>query len=189
MSILDGFRDSFNSAVARFDTQVAALTQAEADLWEVHPGISDNAELMRQWQTEMNKVIAMQETVRAVRDTVSTVSGWWTTAKDALGITTTQSGGVLGAIGLMPAIPWASVALVVGGATAIAAVVYSVSQVVRQSRIWILQKENIDRANQGLPPIQDVAPGDQGGLFDGLGDSLKWIIGGAVVLMLVNRTK
>lgn len=188
MSILDPFVQQFNAAVANFDAKAAELDATESALWEVQTGISGSAEMMQRWQVEMDKVIQASASVQAVRGTIETVAGWWQNIKSTLGITTNAPPGTLAGLGVFPAAPWSALAIVAGGAAAIAAVIYSAGSFIREARRYALQQENIVRAEQGLPPLEDIAP-DGSGFFDGAGETLKYAILGAALLLVLPHLK
>lgn len=192
-----GFRDRFNSAIADFDAQVANLAQTESDLWTVQPDVqaSGDTALQAQWQDAMNRVIAMNSTIDSVRSQVQSVSDWWTGVKASFGIPAGTPGTLSGAMGLLPVIPWSVIALVVGGTTAIAGVIYAASLVINRARQYALQQANIQAAQTGGQQVTDVVAADAstgGGFFDSLGNlanAVPWLVGGAVVLLVLPHLK
>lgn len=186
MSLFDSFAEQFNSAVANFDAKAAELTATESELWAVQPGIADSAELMDAWQVQMDRVIGAQVTVENVQGTVATVSGWWQSIRNTLGIA--PSSGALGAFAALPAIPWSALAIVAGGAAAIAGVVYSAGKLIDKARLYAWEQQRAAALANGTPepPRPDIDGGFLEGFGDGLGDTIKWAIGGAILMMLVN---
>lgn len=188
---IQGFADRFNTAVANLDAQVTQMAATEAQLWDVQPYVqsSGDAALQRDWDAAMQRIIATGTTVESVRAQVQTVAGWWQGVRSSFSGVQVSVPGVLSGMGLLPAIPWSVVAALVGGAAAVAGAIYAASKVIDSVRRRELQAENVDRTNRGEPPLADVAPPDTGGMFAGLSDAVMWAVGGAVLLMLLNRGK
>lgn len=193
MDALTSFRDTVNNAIAQFDARVAALDATETELYNVQPYISDNPDLMAEWTTSISRVNAVKATVESVRGQIASVVSWWQGVRDSLGIGAGSGalGRPLAAMGILPAIPWSIVALVTGGIATIGGVIYAASLVIEKSRRWQLQKENIAREQAGQPPLEDPYLGQDSapGLFDGLGETVKWVVGGMLLLALLRAAK
>ena len=188
------FRDQFNAQVSAFDSRVAALAQAETELWDVQDAIwasNDQAALM-EWDNAMQRVIAMSATVESVRAQIQSVSAWWASVKDSLGITG-ESGGALSGLGLIPAVPWSVIALIVGGTAAIGGVLYAAAAVIEKGRRFRYQQAVNEATASGQPIPEDMYPVvETPGLFDnlaGIGNSLVWIVGGMVLLAVLPKLR
>lgn len=184
------FRDRFNAAVADFDARVAALNQTETELWEVHPDVQASGDewLQGDWQDAMDRVIAMNSSIDSVRAQVQSIASWWSGVRSSLGIAPGE-GGALAGLALIPAIPWSAIALIVGGTTAIAGVIYAASQVINRARQYRFSQASIEQQQAGGPPlVNPYAEQDAGGgLFDGLPDAAMWLVGGLVVLAVLPK--
>lgn len=186
------FRDRFNSAVADLDARVAQLAQTESDLWDVQPTVqaSGDVALQSSWQAAMDKVIAMNSSIDSIRSQIQNVASWWAGVASSFGITP-GSGGALAGLALFPAIPWTTVALIVGGTTAIAGVIYAASLVINRARQY--QFSQADTASQAAGNGPLVNPYEQqdseAGILDSISAALPWLIGGAVVLMISRNSR
>lgn len=185
--ILDDFRARFDTAVGEYREAVAGLNRAEAALYEVANQAAKNPQDLEAWHDEMNRIIAMQTTMETVESSVQAIGDFFASASDFLGLSGFRSKN-LGLI--FPAVPWATLALITGGAAAIWIVIDGVIAFVNVMRRKAIDEANIARADTGTAPLPyppDLLPGAGGGLTGGLqstADILKWFVIGGVLLLV-----
>lgn len=190
------FADRFNAAVANLDAQVSQMNARESELWEVQPAVwaSGDERLQSDWDNAMQRIIAMSASVDSMRGQIATVAGWWSGVKSSFGVTASTPGVLNGVrnLGLLPAVPWSVIALIVGGTAAIASVIYAASAVINRARQYQYNQAVIEATAAGLPvPPNPFEGADNatGGLFEGLGDVAMWATLGALVLLFTRGSK
>lgn len=186
--IVDDFKAKYDAAVAEYSAAADALGNAEAELWNVAPQANKSAEDAAAWQDEMNRIIAMQTTIETVNSSIRSIADFFADAGSFLGLSGFRAKNLGFAL---PAVPWATLAVITGGAAAIWVVIDGVIAFVNVMRRKAIDEANLERANQNLPPLPyppDLRPGAGGGLTDIFGNTaaiLKWLtIGGIVMLVL-----
>lgn len=189
--LFDDFRAKYESAVADYRAAGAALIEAENNLWAVADTAQQTPEDAAEWRTQMDRIIATQETLRSVENAVSSVRDFLSSLPGFFGLS-----GVKGKqLGLaFPAIPWGTLAIITGGAASVWIVIDGVNAFINALRRKAIDAANIERAQQGLPPLEyplDLRAGGTGltaGL-QGVADIAKWLTIGAVVLAVLPALK
>lgn len=171
----NGFYETIVEKARALDAQVVKLADIQQKFDAIKPAIVDNAALLADWQSQYDKISTAQSVIDNASSVIAQVQTWWNdvggAVKSALGL------------GFVIAIPWAAIGVISAAILSIAALVQSCTYSYSKYRQYELQKINIDRANQGLPPIVDtVSPG--GGFLDGLGKNLGLVLGLAAVYFL-----
>jgi hypothetical protein len=186
--LLASFQQKFSDAVAQLDAQSAALDQAENDLYAVQLQASKDPADYAEWQNQFAKVNAAISTRDAAKNAVATASSWWNSAKSALGLAGLRPSHALGALGFLPEIPWATIALITGGAAAIAAVIAAVNSFVDKMNLKAWNEENIRRSQAGEAPLPDSsrpAPLSNPSIFSGVTDLSKVIVFGLIAVFVL----
>ena len=193
MGILDDFKARYDAAVAEYREASNTLNAAESALYDVAEQAQKNPDDLAQWQSEMNKIIAMQSTMESAENAMRSVADFFASMGSFVGL----SGMREKKLGLFfPAVPWATLALITGGAAAIWVVIDGVIAFVNVMRRKAIDEANLARIAAGQTPTEyppDLRPGAGGGLTAGLqsgADLVKWLtIGGVVLLVLPGLTK
>jgi ABC-type multidrug transport system fused ATPase/permease subunit len=181
--------DKYNAAVADWRAKLAALDAAESNLYNVRDQAMKDPKTAQEWQTNFNKINAIKSTISSVEGSINTIASWIATAKGAVGLSGAAYAAVsgLGALGIAPLVV---VGAIIGGTSAIAAVVFSVNQFIQKmnERAWMA--ENIRRSQAGEPlldPSTDPAKNrDSGGFFDGAATIVKWSVAGLILWQAMN---
>lgn len=174
--IIAGFRQRFQDAVNALDAKVTELNDVEARLFNVRMQADLDEADAAEWQTQYNKVLAAQSTVQAAQNAVNEVSNWWNGIKSYFGMS---------GLGLLPAIPWGTIALITAGTAAIAAVIYSANQFIDRMNIKAWNDENIRRSQEGLDPLPKPETSSGPSLFADISDLGKVAIVGFAVFFLL----
>lgn len=177
--IFANFKQKFSDAVAQLDNASAALDQAENNLYAVQYQASLDPNDYAEWQDNFAKVNAAISTRDAARGAVATASGWIGNIKSAFG---------LSGLGLLPEIPYATVAIITGGAAAIWAVVQAANAFVDKMNLKAWNDENIRRSQNGQIPLPDSTrpvPLSSPSIFAGVTDLSKIIVFGAIAVLIL----
>lgn len=75
--VIDSAVDEWNSALADFQQRERDLRDAETRLYDIYPIASQNEEDLAEWQSLMDKTIAINSTLESIHSAMGTVSGWW----------------------------------------------------------------------------------------------------------------
>lgn len=183
--IIAGFRQRFQDAVNALDAKVTELNDVEARLFNIRMQADLDEVDAAEWQTQYNKVLAAQSTVQAAQNAVNEVSNWWNGIKSYFtGLAGIKMNGMSG-LGLLPAIPWGTIALITAGTAAIAAVIYSANQFIDRMNIKAWNDENIRRSQEGLEPLPKPETSSGPSLFADISDLGKVAIVGFAVFFLL----
>lgn len=188
--IFDDFKARYDAAVLEYRNAATALVSAENELWSVADQASKNPEDAQEWQTQMNKIIAMQSTMASVESALGSIADFFSTARNWLGLS-----GVKNKLGFaLPAIPWSTLAVITGGAAAIWLVADGVVSFVNAMRRKAIDDENIRRSGEGLPPLeypQDLKINKSGvtETIEAGKDLVKWITIGAIFFLISDVAK
>lgn len=176
LSAAQSFYQSISNKAHALDTQIARLSDMQAQYDAVRASIADNAELVADWQANYNKIILANTVIENARSAINQVASWWQTVSNAVGGANNLQG-----LGFIVAIPWGAIGIVSGAVAAVAALVASLGYSLNRYRQYALQQLNAARAAQGLPPISDASPDTSGGFLSSLGGNLGLILGAAIV--------
>src|SRR5574340_744724 len=178
--IIASFQQKFQDAVNALDAKVTELNDTEAALFAVQLQASLDSSDQAEWQAQYNKVIAAQPTVQAAQNAVNEVSNWWNGIKSYF----TGLAGMAG-LGLLPAIPWGTIALITAGTAAIAAVIASANSFIDRMNRKAWNAENIRRSQEGLEPLPSPEPRATSSIFADVSQLGKVAIVGFIVFFLV----
>lgn len=187
-TLLTSFQQKFSDAVGKLDDASNALDNAENNLYAVQVEASKNPDDYAEWQNQFAKVNAAKSTLDAARNAVATATGWWNSAKSALGLAGIPVNNKLGALGFLPEIPWATIALITGSAAAIYAVVQAANSFVDKMNLKAWNDENIRRSQAGETPLPDStrpAPLSNPSIFSGVTDLSKVVVLGLIAVFVL----
>lgn len=188
VGLLQSFINDFQEKVAQLDAQIAALNEAQTRLDSVHDIAAQNPDDLAAWQSEYNKVNAINTTIQAAQSAVAQISDWWQSVKGVVGLSGASRGArdlLHGALGVLPfAIPWGIVATIAGAVAAIAAVVASVNALIDRLNIKNWNDENIRRSQEGLPPLPKPEMSGQS-VFGDLSDMGRTITFAVIAYLLL----
>src|SRR5574340_671305 len=174
--IIASFQQKFQDAVNALDSKVAELNDTEAALFAVQLQASLDQTDTAEWQAQYDKVLAAQSTVQAAQNAVNEVSNWWNGIKSYFGMS---------GLGLLPTIPWGTIALITAGTAAIAAIIASANAFIDRMNIKAWNAENIRRSQEGLDPLPSPEPRSTPSIFADVSELGKVAIIGFVVFFLV----
>lgn len=159
--IVDDFRARVDAAIADYQSAGARLAQSESYLYDVASIAQQDEHTAAEWQSNLEKVIAAQSTIEGVESAINSVRGFF----NSIGEFFSLSGVKTRPLGFVfPAVPWALVGLITAGTAAMLVISDSVNSFV-------------DRMSPGYVPKRST--------IGEISDTVKWIIGGAVALMIV----
>lgn len=162
---LNSLGERYNAALAQLDDASTRLDAAESNLLAIQSEVftTGNAQQQAEWTAKYNNVIAAQTTRDTALSAVSTVGGWISSARQAIGL------GRVGGMGLLPAVPWSLVAGIAAAAAAIYAIANAANAFFNQWEVAKWNAENIRRQQAGEPPLEGgPALTDTGGGISGI---------------------
>ena len=172
-SLLDSIESGFSSAVSRLQNAASQFTGAYNQF--VNIPVQYRTE---NWQTVKNRADTTRAIIQSFTNAVDTAYNW---VKSAFGMDG------LGSLGLIPAVPWLTVAAIGG---AISAIMVSYSYMVEELNKSAYRKQideiNAQRARDNLPPLsEEFVRANDPTLVTDLASLAKWlVIGGAVVFLV-----
>lgn len=198
---IGSFKQQYNDAVAKWQDALAALDAAYAEFQANHDYAQDDPDLSARYDDLSSKVDALRTTMTTVQGAIGDARGFIaaigsavtggemadeaSTNVDPMGNVINGYRGLAG-LGVLPAIPWAVVALV----TASVAGVWVVINQVRGFNLDVANKkiaaQNILNAQEGKPliPLLSTDGGAAGGFWSGMPETARWAAIGLGIYML-----
>lgn len=184
--VYEGVFSGIMQKAEQLDSQVNQLYALIQDYENIYPQIRDNPALLAKWETQYQRLFAAQNVINKAKDAINEVSQWWRDINSATG---GNASGTLQGLGLAFAIPWGTVGIVSAAVASLAAVLYAGSIAMREFRRYVLQQENIRRAEQGLPPLADPYPASDTSILGDFGNFAKWGVIAYLIYVFAQRVK
>lgn len=130
--MLEALREQWNAAVADFQAKLNELNIAQRQLFDAHSLAAKDPDDLAEWQSQMDKINAIQSSVERAREIISGVSSAWGAVTSTFGLSGWRRKGIvrsltgrnLAGLGVLPVIPvGALVAIVASIAGVVASVV------------------------------------------------------------------
>lgn len=178
-SILDQFKQKYNDAVAEFQNASAQLDNSADMLLSIQSDALNDPQFADAWQSNYNKVNALQATRDATFNDIETVRGWIESAKQSFGLAA------------VIVVPWATVAAIGAATAAILAVVFAANNFYNMYMRHQVDVINIERAQNGEAPIDYPEPIETGfgnsitSIFGNISTVAQTLIIGAVIFFLM----
>lgn len=183
-SPIEEFKLRYSDVQQRWNSALVALDQERVTFYANENFARSDPELMPAFETLEGKLNFMQSTISGVQSAFSSVVDFFSGIGNVLGIGNNSLSG----LGVIPAIPWATVALITTGIAG----VWALARELRSFNVDVTNKQialaNIARAEQGLDPlpyVNEISSG--GGFFEGVNETAKYLVIGALIVFVLPK--
>lgn len=173
MDILDNIEAGFSAAVQRLRNAAAQFSGAYSQFIAIPTEYRSPT-----WQATKDKADTVKTVISTFTGAIDTAYNWVSSAFGLSG---------MGALSLIPAVPWLTVAAI-GGAISAIMVTYSymVEELNKSAYKKQLMDANVQRVNQGLEPL-DLTQLNTPTIFGDAATLAKWVVVGGVALFMVPK--
>lgn len=173
----------YTAAVADLEAASAELDLAESNLLSISDDVAANGSGadLDAWNDAYARVIGAQSTRDSALQSAQTVAGWLQSAKAAFG---------LSGLGVLPVVPWALVAAIAAGASALYAAANAGNAIFNAWQINAWNAESLRRQQAGDAPLigGPVLADTSGGISAGIGsaaDIAQYAMWGLIAFLFV----
>ncbi|HJW55868.1 MAG TPA: hypothetical protein VJ577_11390 [Burkholderiaceae bacterium] len=189
-SPIESFRNAYNEAADNWRNAMAMLDAAYNEFQANREYALSDDELAGQYGDLDSRVSLLQSTIQGVESAISTITNFFSSVGQAIGLSGSQT---IQGLGVLPAIPWALVTLITAGIAGVWAVINSLREFNTTVANKKIAEQNIINSQNGAPliPYLDLGPpgGPGGGLLSGVSGTVKWAAIGLLGFMLLSMYK
>ena len=170
--------EKFNAKLGEWRDGLYALDVETERLNYLQEYAALDPESAAEWQSQSDRVSFFAGTINAVGNAIESIRGYVSN----LGSSAKLAG--VPALGLIPAIPAATLAIITGGVVALGALVYSIKSFNDRITSQHLTEINADLVREGKTPL--TLPG-QADLMGNLSQIVQWGVIGAIALLVYRQ--
>jgi hypothetical protein len=186
-SPIESFKAAYNDGVTKWREALAAFDIAYAEFMDNQAYAQTDDALSGKWGDLSGKVSLLQSTIEGVESAIASIVNFFGGIGQTMGLSGRQT---MQGLGVLPAIPWALVALVTAGIAG----VWALTNEMRGFNIDVanskIAEENIRRSQNNEPPLPFIdLGGPSGGLFAGVSSTAKWVAIGVLGYLALNMVE
>lgn len=189
LGLFDDFKARYYALVQQYKDAIASLDATEMQLYDVKPIADANYNDAQEWQSQLSKVIAARTAADQVETNLSRIRDFFSSVGDAVGLSGIRMNPT--GLGVLPVVPWSLVTLIVGGITAITAVVYAANSFITSLRRKAYEAAVYTAQQNGDTPPEvppDLYSGNSGGtVFGDLSNIMQWLVIGGVIWLVAPK--